>query len=164
MIFARRKNGEARDSGPVYLTENGLEALKKRIARLKASLPGLVEETKRIAAYGDRSDSAEYREAKSALRKANAQIISAEDRLRRAVLIKPDRTSGTIQIGSEIALESGGKTFYYEIVGYSETDPGLGRISNKSPLGEALLGKRTGDEFSVKTPAGEKKYKIISVR
>lgn len=163
MIFARRQDNRVPDTGAVYLTAEGILNLKKRLARLKESLPRLIEETKRTAAYGDRSDSAEYREAKSALRRANSQIIGTEDRLRRAVLISPIKNLGIVQIGSKVALDLNGSEKIFEIVGSIETNPGSGRISNKSPLGEALLGKKIGDTVGIKTPGGEKKYKIIKI-
>lgn len=164
MIFTRRRDDRIHDTGPVYLTQEGLDNLKKRLVRLNASLPQLIEETKRTAAYGDRSDSAEYKEAKSALRRANSQIIGTEDKLRRSVLINPDKNSGIVQIGSTVVLESAGVKKTYEIVGSIETNPETGRISHKSPLGEALLDKKTGDKFIVKTPGGEKEYIVIQIK
>ena len=117
---------------------------------LKASLPAVIAETSRTSAYGDRSDNAEYKEAKGILRRTHGQIFNIEDQLRRVVLI-PSSTSaaGTIQLGSTVIVEikkdgasSGAaarKTF--RILGSSETDPGHGRISHTSPLGAALLGQ-----------------------
>lgn len=164
MIFTRRQDNRIPDTGPVYLTQEGIDNLKRRLARLNASLPKLIEETKRTAAYGDRSDSAEYREAKSALRRANSQIIGTEDKLKRAVLIAPDKNSGIVQIGSTVTLESGSKQTIFQVVGSIETNPASGRISNKSPLGSAILGKRAGDKFTLETPSGKKEYKIIEIR
>ncbi|TSC60319.1 MAG: transcription elongation factor GreA [Parcubacteria group bacterium LiPW_15] len=163
MIFTRRRDDRIPDTGPVHLTAEGIANLKKRLSRLKESLPQLIEETKRTAAYGDRSDSAEYKEAKSALRRANSQIIGTEDRLRRAVLINPVRNLGIVQIGSTVILDIDKISKTFEIVGSIETNPGSGRISNKSPLGEALLGKKIGDTVNIKTPGGEKKYRVTKI-
>lgn len=162
MIFGRRKDTRVPDTDPVYLTKEGLANLKKHVERVKQSLPSLAAEAGRTAAYGDRSDNAAYKEAKSALRKANAQILSAEDKLRRAVLIKPN-DSGIVQIGSTVTLKSaeGEKTF--RIVGSVETNPRSGRISNKSPIGAALLGKKIGEIVIIETPGGKKEYKIIKI-
>jgi len=118
----------------------------------------------RTAAYGDRSDNAEYREAKSALRNAHSQIAGTEDRLRRAVLINPDKNSGIVQIGSVVTLESDGVEKTYEIVGSLETNPGSGRISNNSPIGEAVLGKKIGSRIIIKTPKGEKEYHVTLIK
>lgn len=163
MIFSRRRDDRVLDTEPVYLTKDGLDNLKKHLARLKESLPRLIEETSRTAAFGDRSDNAEYGEAKSALRRANSQIISTEDKLKRVVLIDPSRNSGMVQIGSTVVLKSAGTEKTYEIVGSIETNPGRGRISNISPLGKALLGKKIGDKFSMETPGGKKEYEIIGI-
>lgn len=163
MIFSRRRDDRVRDTEPVYLTKEGLENLKKHLAKLKASLPGLAEEAQRTAAFGDRSDNAEYREAKGALRSANSGIINTEDKLKRVVLIEADNNSGVVQIGSTVVLDSDGTKKTFQIVGSIETNPGSGRISNKSPLGEAILGKRIGDKFSVETPGGKKEYEIIEI-
>lgn len=163
MIFTRRRDDRIPDTGPVYLTQTGIDNLKKRLVRLKESLPRLIEETKRTAAYGDRSDSAEYREAKSALRRANSQILGTEDKLKRAVLINPDKNSGIVQIGSTVTLSSDGTKKTFEIVGSIETNPGSGRISNKSPLGAAVLGKKIGTKFSLETPGGKKDYEVTGI-
>jgi transcription elongation factor GreA len=163
MIFSRRRNDNVPDTGPVYLTQVGLDNLKKKLARLKESVPRLAEEARRTAAFGDRSDNAEYKEAKGALRSAHSQIIGTEDKLRRAADIAPDKNSGVIQIGSTIVLKSAGAEKTYEIVGPMETNPGSGRISNKSPLGEAILGKKIGDKILIQTPGGEKEYIVTRI-
>jgi transcription elongation factor GreA len=158
---------------PVYLTPEGVKRLEARLARLKTSLPAAIAETSRTSAYGDRSDNAEYKEAKGILRRTHGQIFNIEDQLRRVVLI-PSGTgaTGTIQLGSTVIVEikkdgipssaAARKTF--RILGSSETDPGHGRISHTSPLGAALLGHVTGDVVAVQAPGGTQKYKIVEVR
>jgi len=149
---------------PVHLTQEGLNKLKNRLERLKYDLPAAAEEAARTAAYGDRSDNAEYKEAKSALRRMHRQIAAAEDQLRRVVLIPdgPD-ASGKVRLGATVTLERNKKEQTYHIVGPSETDPGKGRISHTSPLGAALVGHAAGDEISIKTPRGTTTYKITKV-
>lgn len=163
MIFSRRRNDNVPDTEPVYLTPEGLASLKNKLARLKDSIPRLAEEARRTAAFGDRSDNAEYKEAKGALRSANFRIIETEDKLKRAALISPDKNSAVVQIGSTVVLKSDGTEKTYEIVGPMETNPGSGRISNKSPLGESLIGKKAGGKIIIKTPGGEKEYIITRV-
>jgi len=149
----------------VHLTPEGIKRLEARLARLKASLPAVIEEAARTAAYGDRSDNAEYKEAKGILRRTHGQIFHIEDQLRRAVAIPAGvGAEGTIQLGSTVKLSTADseiKTF--RIVGPSETDPTRGRISHTSPLGAALIGNRIGDNVSVTTPNGVKIYKIVNV-
>lgn len=166
MIFTRRIDTRVRETGPVYLTEEGLERLKARLLKLKKLLPALIDETQKAAAYGDRSDNAEYKEAKHSLRRTEGQILSIEDRLKRVEVIKTDESlKGIVQIGSTVALRKADGTLkIFEILGRFETDPGSGSISNESPLGQAILGKKLGDKFNFKLPSGaEVGYEIAEV-
>ncbi len=167
MQIPRRKSDlfKKRDDGPVYLTEDGLTRLKARLARLKAALPGFIEETARTAAYGDRSDNAEYKDAKSNLRRTNWQIAEIEDQLKRISIIKSGpNTSGKVELGSTVVLEIDGAHQTYQILGSRETDPGQARISHESPLGAALVGRVKGDSVTVPAPSGPKIYRILEVR
>jgi len=154
---------------PVYLTPEGVKRLEARLERLKRSLPAAIEEAARTAAYGDRSDNAEYKESKGILRRTRGQILNIEDQLKRVVVIPAgsDET-GKVRLGSTVVLEikngvaSVRKTF--RIVGSSETDPARGRISHTSPLGSALIGHVAGDSVIVRTPGGEQKYLIVEVK
>src|SRR3989338_6076754 len=106
-----------RDTSPVHLTQDGFDRLKSQLERLKKSLPGLINETQRTAAYGDRSENAEYKEAKSLLRRTHRQIIGIEDRLKRAVIIaRGPNASGSVQIGSTVTLQIKGKKRIFEIL------------------------------------------------
>src|SRR3989344_7748885 len=97
-LSKRKPSYTAEDDEPVHLTPDGLKRLQERLARLKKAMPELANEAGRTAAYGDRSDNAEYKEAKRQLRRVHGQIFSIEDQLRRAVVIKFGRNSaGTIQ-------------------------------------------------------------------
>ncbi len=156
---------KVRDTSPVHLTREGLQRLKDRLARLKASIPELANEAKRTADYGDRSENAEYKDAKGKLRSAHRQILSIEDQIKRAVVIEsgPD-ISGRVKIGSTVVLEAGTAQKIFQIVGPQETDPEKGRISDRSPLGAALLGHAAGDTVNVPTTGGFKPYRILEVR
>jgi len=157
-----RQKGNA---GPIHLTKDGFERMKEQLARLKKSMPDLVAEAQRTAAYGDRSDNAEYKEAKSSLRRAQGRIFNIEDQIKRVVIIEPDRNiSGTVQLGSTAVLETGGMKKTFQIVGPHETDPANGRISYKSPLGAALMNRAKGDTVTIQTGSGNKIYRIIEVR
>jgi transcription elongation factor GreA len=160
---------------PVYLTPEGIERLKIRLERLKSSLPDIIAETVRTAAYGDRSDSAEYKEAKGALRRTHGQIFNIEDQLRRVVAIPAGAdATGKVQLGSTVMVEikkiGGGLPAdtavrkIFRILGSSETDPTHGRISHTSPLGAALLGHVVHDMITVQTPGGMQEYTIVEVK
>lgn len=150
---------------PVYLTPEGVKRLHARLEQLKRSLPAAIEEAARTGAFGDRSDNAEYKEAKGILRRTKGQILSIEDQLKRVVVISSGtNVAGKIQLGSTVKIAIDGDTRTFRILGSSETDPGHGRISHTSPLGAALLGHNAGDLVTVQTPAGVKKYQIIDVQ
>ena len=160
----RSEKLKVRDQSPVHLTEAGFRNLQALHQRLKKSLPALIAETQRTAAFGDRSDNAEYKEAKSLLRGTHRRIFVLEDKIKRVVIIKADHTSGIVEIGSTvtIAAEDGAeKTF--EIVGSDETNPVRGRISFKSPFGAALLKHVVGDTVVIKSPGGTKNYRILHI-
>jgi transcription elongation factor GreA len=159
---------------PVYLTQAGIDALHKDLERLKKKLPALAEEASRTAAYGDRSDNAEYKQAKGALRGTRRQIYAIEDQLKRVVAITPGTNAdGTIRQGSVVTLrEVGGvsgsekndaREKRFEILGPSETNPTRGRISDQSPLGAALIGRAQGDVITIKTEKGTREYRIVKI-
>jgi transcription elongation GreA/GreB family factor len=155
------------DDSPIPLTPAAHERMQERLARLKASLPALAEEAQRTAAYGDRSDSAEYKEAKGLLRRTHRQIFSLEDQFKRVTIIPVGpNTSGTVQLGCTVVLESPtAKTLTtFQILGPYETSPGSGRISHQSPLGAALMGHAVGDTVSIETANGERTYRIVEIR
>lgn len=170
MQIPRRKSDELRrrDPGPLYITQEGLDRLREKLAHHKRILPDLIAETQRTAAYGDRSDSAEYKEAKGALRRSNWQILSIADQIKRAEIITPGpNASGTVQLGSTVTLHSdkaNEKEKILQIVGPHETNPTNGRISHKSPLGAALLDHKKGDVVTIKTENGSHEYKIIEIK
>lgn len=171
ILKRRHEKLQVRDEGPVYLTPEGIQELKDKLARLNASLAHLATEAKRTADYGDRSENAEYKEAKGKLRGAHREILRIKDQLKRAVPIKPSAT-GKIGLGSTVILEvmdstsspQAGVRKQFQIVGPNETDPDKGRISYKSPLGEALLNLSAGDTATIKTPRGAVNYKVVGVK
>lgn len=154
-----------RDDSPIHLTQEGFDRLKQKLERLKKSLPALISETQRTAAYGDRSDNAEYKEVKSTLRRTQWQILSVENQIKRTQVIKNDpKNSGIAQIGSTITLETDGLKKIYQILGSHETDPARGIISNESLLGKNLLGKKVGDAVSIQTKKGARGYTVIEIK
>ncbi len=150
---------------PIPLTREGFARLKEKLARLKENLPKLAQETGRAADYGDRSENAEYKDAKANLRRTQAQIFHLEDQLKRVTLIEsPDHAHGTVELGSTVTLEAkDGKRHVFQILGSHETNPGKGKISNESPLGKALMHQREGARIEVLTPQGAKEYTIIKI-
>jgi len=166
MRFFRKKQEVPRPiETPIYLTKEGLERLRGKLGRLKSSLPELISETRRTADYGDRSENAEYKEAKSALRRTHRQIWATEAQLKRVKVISQEKnTSGVVELGSAVLVElSSGEKREYMILDSAETNPGEGRISYKSPLGAALLHRRKGETIRLQTANGTREYKIVEI-
>jgi len=131
----------------------------------RAIAADLAAEAARTAAYGDRSDNAEYKQAKGNLRHAHWNILSIEDQIKRAILIPSGlNASGTVRLGSTVILEANEKQKKFEILGPHETDPTHGRISHESPLGAALIGHGHGDVVRIKTEKGFQEYRILEIR
>ena len=168
MSAADKKAHEARvwQESLVYLTPEGVERLKRKLARLLAALPGLAAEAARTGAYGDRSDNAEYKEAKMQLRRTQRQVWTIEDQLKRVILIPAGAAaSGIVALGSTVVVSAeDGAQKTFEILGPHETDPAKGRISHQSPLGAALLGRTKGAVVTIRTVGGVKTYTILEVR
>ena len=161
----RSEQSIKRDTGPLYITPEGLERLERQLERVQADLPRLIKEVERTKEHGDFSENAAYQDAKANLRRAHGRVSSLEDRIKRAVLIeRGPNTSGTIQIGSTVVVEMAGKKIILEILGSQETNPTKGRISDRSPLGQALLGHAAGDTVSLSLPNGTVTYRILEVR
>lgn len=161
---SRKHKLEKYDENPLHITQEGLARLKQKLARLKRELPNHIVETQRTAAYGDRSDNAEYKDAKSLLRRTNRQILTIEDQIKRArIITSGSNATGTVQLGSTVVLEKEGVRTTFLILGSHETNPGRGRISYQSPLGAALLNRKKGDAVTIETGSGTQRYLILEI-
>jgi transcription elongation factor GreA len=142
----------------VILTKEGKEELEKRLEYLKLTKRAeITERIKTAREFGDLSENAEYDAAKNEQAIIEGEIIEIENKLKYAVIIKDGAAKkGTVSLGSKVDFidESNGELLTYEIVGTTEADVELGRISNESPIGNALLGRKAGDQISVTVPAG----------
>ncbi len=145
----------------------GHAVLVSTLRRLKEiERPEVVEAIEVARAHGDLSENAEYHAAKERQGQIEAQVIDLEDRLARAIIIDPRELSGDrVVFGATVhLLDEDDKKIVYQIVGQTEADARIGRISYSSPLGRALIGRRVGDEVEVTTPSGERYYTIESVQ
>ena len=142
----------------VMLTKEGKEELEKRLEHLKVvKRAEITERIKTAREFGDLSENAEYDAAKNEQAMIEGEILEIEHKLKYAVIIKDsDIKKGTVSLGSKVDFVDNdlGEQFTYEIVGTTEADVELGRISNESPIGNALLGRKAGDTVSVTVPAG----------
>lgn len=149
---------------PQYFSPVGLEKLKKELEDRRGEIR--TDITRRILAakeLGDLSENAEYAEAKEAQAFNEGKIAELEDTIKEGIVINHKEGQGVIVVGSTMKLKSGPVEHKFTIVGPAESDPVKGFISNESPLGQAFIGHKKGDEVQVKTPGGIVKYKILEV-
>ncbi len=152
---------------PVYLTRDGLEKLKAELDYLKnVRRKEVARQIAEAKAEGDISENAGYDEAKNAQAFLEGRIRELEAQLRNAQVIDENGSSdGSVQLGSTVVVREVGTDLEetYVIVGSVEVDPMNGRISNVSPLGKALLGRRAGERVTVETPGGEIEFEVLRV-
>ena len=149
-----------------YLTAEGAERLRAELKQLKG--PARDELAKRLRSaiqMGDLSENADYHAAKEQQAFLEGRIQELEFLLKNAVIIeKRAGKSEVVEVGTHVTIqEEDYPPEMYHLVGAKEADPRNGRISNESPIGLALLGKRVGDEVVARTPGGEIRFKIVSI-
>jgi transcription elongation factor GreA len=144
----------------------GYEKLQTEVRHLKTvERPSVIEAIEVARGHGDLSENAEYHAAKERQGQVEAQIADIEDRLSRAMVIDPTTLSGDkVVFGATVhLLDEDEKPVTYQIVGQTEADARIGRISYNSPLGRALIGRTIGEEVEVTTPSGDRYYSIEKV-
>jgi len=146
-----------------HITEAKFNELKNKLERLKKSQPNAIEETARLAAHGDFSENAGYQTAKAWLRGINKGIDELTEKIKHAIIIKPDKRSQVVQLGNLVTIQTGTTIKTYQILGSAETDPTTGVISHLSPIGQALIGHRVGDVIKVKLVQRIIEYKITKI-
>ena len=145
-------------SEKVPMLAEGHRQMTEEVKRLKLERPEIIESIEVARAHGDLSENAEYHAAKERQGQVEAMIADIDDRLSRALVIDPTTLSGDkIVFGATVTLiDEEKKKVRYQLVGQTEADARVGRISYKSPLGRALIGRLVGEEVEVTTPAGER--------
>ena len=144
----------------------GYEKLQADVRRLKTEeRPAIIDAIEEARGHGDLAENAEYHAAKERQGQVEAQIADIEDRLSRAMVIDPKSLSGDkVVFGATVHLiDEDDKPVVYQIVGQTEADAKMGRISYNSPLGRALIGRSVGEEVEVTTPSGDRYYSIEKV-
>ena len=144
----------------------GYEKLQQDVRHLKTvERPSIIDAIEEARGHGDLSENAEYHAAKERQGQVEAQIADIEDRLSRAQVIDPTTLSGDkVVFGATVhLLDEDDKPVTYQIVGQTEADARIGRISYNSPLGRALIGRTIGEEVEVTTPSGDRYYSIEKV-
>ncbi|HEY5712322.1 MAG TPA: transcription elongation factor GreA [Allosphingosinicella sp.] len=145
----------------------GYEKLQTDVRHLKTvERPSIIDAIEEARAHGDLSENAEYHAAKERQGQVEAQIADIEDRLSRAMVIDPTTLSGNkVVFGATVQLiDENDKPIKYQIVGETEADAKVGRISYSSPLGRALIGRMVGEEVEFSAPSGDKYYEIKKIQ
>ncbi len=151
---------------PIYLTPEGKKKLEEELEYLTTVKRAEVAEAiKQAKEEGDLSENSAYDEAKSAQAFLEGRIQTLEAQLREAVVIEETAEKGVVALGRTVTITEDGTDDpeTYRIVGSAESDSLNGVISNESPMGSALMGKRVGDVVTVKAPSGEFKVKILKI-
>ena len=149
----------------LYLTEEGLEEIKKELEELKlVKRPEVINALKDARAQGDLSENAEYDAARSEQAIVESRIKDLEVMLERAVVITKVDTD-VVSIGTKVTLEyvDDEDTEEYSIVGSQEADPFANKISNESPIAKAIMGLKVGSVVSVESPNGKYDVKILAI-
>lgn len=152
----------------VILTPDGLKRLEDELEFLKSVKRREVAERIKVAiGYGDISENSEYEDAKNEQAFIEGRVLTLEKMLRNARIINSDEiVTDVVSIGVTVSVEDleYGDTMEYTIVGTAESDPLNNKISNESPVGKAIIGKKIGTIVDVNTPAGVIQYKILDIR
>lgn len=149
----------------VYLTPEGAEKLRDELDHLKnVKRPDLSKRLRHAISMGDLSENADYIVTKEEQAFLEGKIQEIEATLRLATIIESNGVSDHIGLGSVVRISEGdGEPLEFRIVGAKEADPRNGKISNESPIGQALLGKQKGEVAIANTPAGEFEYTILEI-
>lgn len=149
------------------LTPEGLRKLEEELEHLKTvKRKEVAERIKQSKEFGDLSENAEYEDAKNEQAFVEGRVLQLEQMLRSAKVIdNHDAPADQVTVGSTVRLKdlSSGEELAYMIVGSPEADPDQDRISNESPVGRALLGRRKGEVVEVIAPAGKTRYSVLHI-
>jgi len=154
-------------SEETYLTKEGEDALRRELTQLRDTRrPALAQRLKEAAAQGDLKENADYHDAKEKLGFIEGRVQQIESILRNAIVVDSSEGSDEVRIGTTVIIREDGEDDdeEYRIVGSAEANPRERKISEKSPIGSALLGKRAGEKVKVKTPDGDIKFRIVEIR
>jgi transcription elongation factor GreA len=149
----------------IPVTKEGLKLLEDELATLKGGRNEVIDAIRLAAADGDFKENAPLDAAREIQGKNEARVRELEDTMRHAVILDPKQGKG-VRVGSTVILKDlgSGKNVTYKLTDSAEADPLGGKISIVSPVGEALMGHNPGEEISVQTPKGERKYLLSTIK
>ena len=145
------------------LTQDGIDELQSELEKLMSERTEITERIKSARELGDLSENAEYASARAVQERNENRIKDIDHILKNVELIKAPKNGKQVGLGSKVVLSGGNKVKNFQIVGTVEADPMNGKISDESPIGKALIGKKVGEQVEIKTPAETSLYKIDSI-
>jgi len=146
------------------LTQSGITELEVEVKALIADRSAIADRIKTAREFGDLSENAEYSSARQDQDRAESRIAEIEKILLNVEVIKAPKGDSKVALGSTVKLQSeDGKTKEFQVVGTVEADPLNGKISDESPIGTQLLGKKLGEKVEIKTPVETKHYTISDI-
>lgn len=153
---------------PIYLTHEGLEKLQNELSHLKeVTRVEIAEKLKEAISFGDLSENAEYEEARNEQAQVEKRILDLEEQLKNVEIIEEDTDHDKVTMGSVVTIKSieTNEEVAYKIVGSTEANilAETPMISNESPIGKAILGKKTGNTVKVSTPSGKFEYQVTKI-
>ena len=149
---------------PSYLSKDGLAKLREELEELRnVRRPEIAARISDAKEHGDLTENAEYEDAKNEQAFVEGRIQSLEALIKNAILIDENHSTDHVQIGSTVEIESTEGRERYMIVGSAEASPRDGRISNESPVGRALIGRRKGEKVVIAVPDGDSTYTIVGI-
>ncbi len=155
-------------SNELRVTNEGLQKLQDELKYLKeVKRQEVVAAIALALSYGDLSENSEYNEAKAEQGKVESRIHELEEILKTVIVIdEQDIQTDVVNIGAIVTVfnKTAGREIEYTIVGATEANPLKGKISDRSPIGKAIMGKKTGDTVEVETPAGVITVEILNIR
>ena len=147
-----------------YISKDGLEKLRHELEEMvSVTRPEIAQRIHDAKEHGDLSENAEYEDAKNEQAFVEGRIQLVEALIKNATLIDEHHTNDHVQIGSTVKVDGPDGAQSFTIVGSTEAKPTEGRISNESPVGRSLLGRKKGATVTVSVPAGDIAYKIVSI-
>lgn len=156
-----------KDENKVYLTEEGLEKLKTELDELKnVRRPEIIQALKEARALGDLSENAEYDAARSNQAECESRIVELEAMIENVEIINDEVRNDKVNVGTTVTIEYIGENEReaYTIVGSKEVDLANNKISNESPIAQAIMGGKIGEIKTVKSPGGAYEVKIVDIR
>ena len=147
------------------ITQEGLNKIKKELeerkTKIRQKIAAAIKEAKE---QGDLSENAEYSEAKRQQGENESRINQLESMLKNSQVVERSQASDKVEIGSEVKVKFNGSELTFTIVGSNEADPQARKISNESPIGKALLGRKKKEQVKVETPGGQVTYTIVEIK